>query len=134
RSDRQNLHRRSGGTRPGAVPGHHRHQRPGAAAGAGHDAERNRQGRMNRLTYRKAVNNVMLTLTGVFTFLTVSILFLILGYLVYNGGKSLDWGFFTKLPLPPGEDGGGMANAIAGSAEMVGLAALVGLPVGFMGG
>jgi phosphate transport system permease protein len=89
---------------------------------------------MNRLTYRKAVNNVMLTLTGVFTFLTVSILFLILGYLVYNGGKSLDWGFFTKLPLPPGEDGGGMANAIAGSAEMVGLAALIGLPVGFMGG
>jgi phosphate transport system permease protein len=89
---------------------------------------------MNRLTYRKMVNNVMLTLTGVFTFLTVSILFLILGYLVYNGGKSLDWGFFTKLPLPPGEDGGGMANAIVGSAEMVGLAALIGLPVGFMGG
>ena len=89
---------------------------------------------MNRLTYRKMVNNVMLTLTGVFTFLTVSILFLILGYLIYNGGKSLDWGFFTKLPLPPGEDGGGMANAIVGSAEMVGLAALIGLPIGFMGG
>jgi len=89
---------------------------------------------MNRLTYRKIVNNVMLTLTGVFTFLTVSILFLILGYLVYNGGKSLDWAFFTKLPLPPGEDGGGMANAIVGSAEMVGLSALIGLPIGFMGG
>jgi len=84
--------------------------------------------------YRKIVNNVMLTLTGVFTFLTVSILFLILGYLVYNGGKSLDWAFFTKLPLPPGEDGGGMANAIVGSAEMVGLSALIGLPIGFMGG
>jgi phosphate transport system permease protein len=89
---------------------------------------------MNRLTYRKALNNVMLTMTGVFTFLTVAILFLILGYLIYNGGKSLDWGFFTKLPLPPGEDGGGMANAIIGSAEMVGLAALIGLPIGFMGG
>jgi len=89
---------------------------------------------MNRLTYRKAVNNVMLTVTGLCTILTVSILFLILGYLVYNGGKSLDWGFFTKLPLPPGEDGGGMANAIAGSAEMVGLAALIGLPVCFLGG
>jgi phosphate transport system permease protein len=89
---------------------------------------------MNRLTYRKIVNNVMLTLTGVCTFLTVSVLFLILGYLVYHGGKSLDWGFFTKLPLPPGEGGGGMANAIVGSAEMVGLAALIGLPVGFMGG
>ena len=56
---------------------------------------------MNRLTYRKTVNNVMLTLTGVFTFLTVSILFLILGYLVYNGGKSLDWAFFTRLPRRP---------------------------------
>ena len=89
---------------------------------------------MTRLTYRKIVNNVMLTLTGVFTFLTVSILFLILGYLVYNGGKSLDWGFFTKLPLPPGENGGGMANAIVGSAEMVALAALIGLPIGFLGG
>jgi phosphate transport system permease protein len=89
---------------------------------------------MNRLTFRKIVNNVMLTLTGLCTLLTVSILFLILGYLVYNGGKSLDWAFFTKLPLPPGENGGGMANAIVGSAEMVGLAALIGLPIGFMGG
>ena len=89
---------------------------------------------MNRLTYRKIVNNVMLTLTGLCTLFTVSILFLILGYLVYNGGKSLDWAFFTKLPLPPGEAGGGMANAIVGSAEMVGLAALIGLPIGFMGG
>jgi phosphate transport system permease protein len=89
---------------------------------------------MNRLTFRKIVNNVMLTATGLCTLLTVSILFLILGYLVYNGGKSLDWGFFTKLPLPPGEDGGGMANAIVGSAEMVALAALIGLPIGFMGG
>jgi len=89
---------------------------------------------MNRLTYRKIVNNVMLTLTGLCTLFTVSILFLILGYLVYNGGKSLDWGFFTKLPLPPGENGGGMANAIVGSAEMVALAALIGLPIGFLGG
>jgi phosphate transport system permease protein len=89
---------------------------------------------MSRLTYRKIVNNVMLTATGLCTLLTVSVLFLILGYLIYNGGKSLDWGFFTKLPLPPGEDGGGMANAIVGSAEMVGLAALIGLPIGFMGG
>jgi len=89
---------------------------------------------MNRLTYRKMVNNVMLTLTGLCTALTVSVLFLILGYLVYNGGKSLDWGFFTRLPLPPGENGGGMANAIVGSAQMVAMAALIGLPIGFFGG
>jgi phosphate transport system permease protein len=89
---------------------------------------------MNRLSYRKTVNLVMLTATGVCTFLTVSILFVILGYLVYNGGKSIDWDFLTKLPLPPGQDGGGMANAIVGSALMVGLGALLGLPVGFLGG
>jgi phosphate transport system permease protein len=89
---------------------------------------------MNRLRYRKFVNGVMLGLTGVFTMITVSVLFLILGYLVYNGSKSIDWNFFTKLPVPVGETGGGMANAIAGSSTMVGLAALIGLPIGFFGG
>ena len=87
-----------------------------------------------RNTWRKAVNNVMLTLTGVCAFLTVSTLFLILAYLVYNGGKSLNWNFFTKLPLAPGQEGGGMANAIVGSAEIVLLASLIGLPIGFMAG
>jgi phosphate transport system permease protein len=89
---------------------------------------------MNRLAYRKLVNYVMLTATGVCTFITVAALFVILGYLVYNGGKSLDWNFFTKLPLPPGQLGGGMANAIVGSAIMVALASAIGLPFGFLGG
>ena len=89
---------------------------------------------MNRLMWRKTVNAVMLSLTGIFTVLTVAILFLILGYLVYYGGRSLDWNFFTKLPLPPGEVGGGMANAIVGSIEIVGMAALIGLPFGFLSG
>ncbi|MGO9261162.1 MAG: phosphate ABC transporter permease PstA [Bryobacteraceae bacterium] len=87
-----------------------------------------------RLLWRKAVNSVMLTLTGVFTAVTVSILFLILGYLVYDGGRSLDWNFFTQLPRPPGETGGGMANAIVGSVQIVAVAALIGLPVGFLAG
>ena len=89
---------------------------------------------MNRLAYRKLVNRVMLTLTAAATFITVSMLFVILGYLVYNGGKSIDWNFLTKLPAPIGTTGGGMANAIVGSAMMVGIAALIGLPVGFLGG
>ena len=55
-----------------------------------------------RLMWRKSLNNVMLTLTGVAAFAVVSILFLILGYLVWNGGKSLNWDFFTKLPKPVG--------------------------------
>lgn len=89
---------------------------------------------MNRLGYRKLVNRVMLALTAACTFITVSMLFVILGYLVYNGGKSIDWNFLTKLPAPIGMTGGGMANAIVGSAMMVGIAALIGLPVGFLGG
>jgi phosphate transport system permease protein len=76
----------------------------------------------------------MLTMTGVFTLMTVSILFLILGFLVYYGSRSLDLNFFTKLPLSAGEEGGGMANAIVGSAEIVAMAALIGLPFGFFAG
>jgi phosphate transport system permease protein len=83
---------------------------------------------------RKIVNIVMLTLTGVCAIFTVSVLFLILGYLVYNGGKSLSWEFFTHLPAPVGESGGGMANAIVGSAKLLFLAALIGVPVGLLGG
>jgi phosphate transport system permease protein len=89
---------------------------------------------MNRTARRKLLSNVMMTLTGVCAFLTVSTLFLILGYLVWNGGRSVDWAFFTQLPKPPGEDGGGMANAIYGSALIVGLASLIGVPIGFFGG
>jgi phosphate transport system permease protein len=80
------------------------------------------------------MNNVMLTLTGVCTVLTVSILFLILGFLVWNGWRSLDWNFFVKLPLPAGETGGGMANAIVGSGITILIAVCIGIPIGFIGG
>jgi phosphate transport system permease protein len=66
--------------------------------------------------------------------ITVSVLFFILGYLVYNGGKDLSWNFFTHLPAPVGEVGGGMANAILGSLKLLLLAALFGVPVGLLGG
>ncbi len=87
-----------------------------------------------RLLWRKSLNALMLTLTGVAAFSVVSVLFLILGYLVYNGGKSLNWAFFTQLPKPVGETGGGMANAIVGSLKLLLLAAAMGLPVGLMAG
>ncbi len=105
----------------------------GPTAGDGHGGEGNLAS-MTRLRYRKAINVVMLTLTGVCTLLTVSVLFVILGFLVWNGATSIDWNFLTKLPLPTGEVGGGMANAIVGSALMVGLASVIGLPIGFFGG
>ena len=76
----------------------------------------------------------MLTLTGVAALVVVSVLFLILGYLLWNGGKSLNWAFFTQLPKPVGESGGGMANAIIGSLKLLLLAAVIGLPIGLLAG
>jgi phosphate transport system permease protein len=87
----------------------------------------------NRLHWRKFVSNFMLTMTGVCAVVAVSVLFFILGYLVYHGGTSINWNFFTKLPAPVGESGGGMANAIVGSAKLLLLAALIGVPIGFLG-
>lgn len=89
---------------------------------------------MNRTSRRNILNNIMMSLTGVCTFLTVSTLFVILGFLLWNGIGSLDWNFFTKLPLSPGELGGGMANAIVGSAVVILIAIVIGVPVGFLGG
>ena len=87
-----------------------------------------------RLVWRKSLNVVMLSLTGLCALLTVSALFFILGYLVWNGGKDLSWSFFTHLPAPVGEEGGGMANAIVGSLKLLFLAALIGVPIGLLGG
>jgi len=87
-----------------------------------------------RLRYRKFVSGFMLGMTGLAAFITVAVLFFILGYLVYHGGTSINWAFFTKLPTPVGESGGGMANAIVGSAKLLLLASLIGVPIGFLGG
>jgi len=87
-----------------------------------------------RLRWRKLVSAFMLTMTGVCAVVAVSVLFLILGYLVYHGGRDISWDFFTKLPKPVGETGGGMANAIVGSAKLLFLASLIGVPIGFFGG
>jgi phosphate transport system permease protein len=86
-----------------------------------------------RLRWRKFVSGFMLTMTGICALVAVSVLFLILGYLVYHGGTSINWNFFTKLPTPVGETGGGMANAILGSAKLLLLASLIGVPIGFLG-
>jgi phosphate transport system permease protein len=84
--------------------------------------------------WRKSLNAIMLSLTALCALVTVSVLVFILGYLVWNGARSLNWAFFTQLPKPVGEAGGGMANAIVGSAKLILLAALFGVPVGFLGG
>src|SRR5262245_65643255 len=85
-------------------------------------------------TRRKVTNFVMFTLTGVCTFVAVAVLFFILGYLLWQGGHALNWNFFTKLPVPVGETGGGFANAIVGSAKLLLLAAVIGIAIGVLGG
>ena len=85
-------------------------------------------------TRRKVVNVVMLSLTGVCTLIAAGTLVFILSYLFIHGVRSLNWEFLTKLPTPVGETGGGMANAIIGSAKLLFLAMVVGIPIGFLGG
>jgi phosphate transport system permease protein len=76
----------------------------------------------------------MMTITGVCAVAIAALLLSILGYLLVKGAGSLDLEFFTRLPLPVGEIGGGVANAIIGSAKVLGLACLIGVPIGFLGG
>jgi phosphate transport system permease protein len=83
---------------------------------------------------RKTVNVVMLSVTGFCTLFAAGTLVYILGYLFVHGATSLTWNFFTKLPTPVGESGGGMANAIVGSGKLLLLASLFGIPIGFLGG
>lgn len=89
---------------------------------------------VRRRRLRGAVNTVMLTLTGLSTLLICGLLFFVLGYLLLKGASTLDWAFFTQLPKPVGELGGGMANAIVGSAKTLMLATAIGVPIGFLGG
>jgi phosphate transport system permease protein len=83
---------------------------------------------------RKVTNAVMLALSGLCTILVIGVLFFILGYLLWHGGKSLNPNFFTQLPKPSGQTGGGMANAIVGSGKVLLLATCIGVPIGFFAG
>jgi phosphate transport system permease protein len=89
---------------------------------------------ISRRLRRKATNIFMFTLTGICALVAVSVLFFILGYLIWQGGRSLSLNFFTQLPAPVGETGGGFANAILGSAKLLLLASIIGVPIGFLGG
>src|SRR5262249_38138917 len=116
-SESRALSPRASGT-PGAPTG----EAPGAPS------------RLTPLSPEKArwTNQVM---TGVLAFcfvITIGPLFLILGHLIYQGVGALNWDFFVKLPTPPGEAGGGLANALYGSLLLVGLATLFAAPVGIL--
>jgi phosphate transport system permease protein len=83
---------------------------------------------------RRWANVAMSALTALAALGTILPLLLIFGFLVYQGASALNVDFFTRLPKPVGEAGGGMANAIVGSLILVGLASCLGLPLGILGG
>ena len=83
---------------------------------------------------RRVVDRIMIGLTYVAAVVATIPLIVILFYLVQKGASSLTVDFFTELPKPVGEEGGGMANAIVGTVILVGLALAIGLPVGIGAG
>jgi len=87
-----------------------------------------------RAPFRRLVNFVMSVLMALSALIVIFPLILILGFLVYQGASSVNLDFFTHLPKPVGEPGGGMANAIMGTLTLIGLAACLGLPLGILGG
>ena len=89
--------------------------------------------RLNELR-RTSVNHLVTVLAVFSTVLVLVPLVAILGYLIYKGASSLNLAFFTHVPAPVGEAGGGMANAIAGSGVILGIASLIGVPVGIAAG
>ena len=83
---------------------------------------------------RRLTNGLALGLIGLAALLVTVPLFLILGKVVHNGITELNWAFLTQLPKPVGEEGGGMANAIVGSLMLLGVASLIGVPLGIGAG
>lgn len=65
---------------------------------------------------------------------TVAPLALVFAHLLHEGFSAVNWDFFTKIPSPPGEPGGGMANAIVGTFTLLLLASVIGIPAGVLGG
>jgi phosphate transport system permease protein len=89
--------------------------------------------RLNSI-YRKAMNQLVSGLAILATIIVIAPLVAILFYLIYKGASSLNLAFFTHIPAPVGEEGGGMANSIVGSGIILALASLMGIPIGIAAG
>ena len=87
-----------------------------------------------RARIRTGIDGAATGLAVLSTLLVVAPLVAIFAYLLYKGASSLSWAFFTDIPKPVGEAGGGMANAIAGSGILLAIGSLIGVPVGIGGG
>jgi len=95
---------------------------------------RKSSGRADNYHWRKIKNALASTTTFVSAVLVIAPLGLVFFHLVVNGASSVNWDFFTHLPKPVGETGGGMANAIVGSLALLAFAGVIGIPVGVLGG
>src|SRR6202011_5212592 len=83
------------------------------------------------ISWRRRITDHAMTSIAVLTVvLVLAPLIAIFSYLVYRGVGSLNWAFLTQLPKPVGETGGGMANAIVGSAFILAIASILGVPLG----
>jgi phosphate transport system permease protein len=91
--------------------------------------ERNRASRARN---RKAVNALMLSMTGLLTALALVPLFWIIGYVIIQGGKNINLDFFINLPRPLGISGGGVRSAIEGTLVVTLLAAVFAIPPGVL--
>ena len=89
---------------------------------------------MNRRVLRRLFSNLMVGLMIAAVILALAPLFFILANLVIKGAGSLSLDFFTKMPAPAGETGGGVMHAIVGTLIIVGAASLIGLPIGIAAG
>src|SRR6266566_4113012 len=84
--------------------------------------------------WRKFKNGFVQAVTCACALLVIVPLALIFYHVLKSGIGAVNWDFFTELPKPVGEASGGMANAIMGSFELLGLAALIGVPTAVLGG
>ncbi len=84
--------------------------------------------------WRRLLSHAIVALCGMAVLVALLPLALVLFYVVSRGVTSLNWNFFTNMPVPVGESGGGMANAIVGSLMVTGLAALGAVPIGVIAG
>ena len=87
-----------------------------------------------RNSIRAFTDHLATALAILATVLVVAPLIVIFVYLLYKGASSLNVAFFTQIPKPEGETGGGMANAIVGSGMLLAIASLLGIPIGIGGG
>jgi phosphate transport system permease protein len=83
-----------------------------------------------RALRRRAKSAAMTGIVAGLALLAVLPLLMIFADLVHKGATSIDWNFFVKSPVPAGESGGGVANAIVGTGIIVALACLAGIPIG----